>query len=180
MHAFVKLICSDNVLRVNVFTFLRDYKLCKIIPHYKIKTVSFFMIFTILHEYTHLLQNHYLIKHDDEKTELFIKENIIMKYFRKFYMKNHEYFNFEEEANIFALSTVLDYFANYFTYDDEFQNEMVNKYYCAYIVPFQNKEEFNEAFNKLYNYLENEYPEGITEFIKEVEEFKSDKTIPKV
>ena len=96
---------KENIIYININYFIKMYKESKKLPYKPIKTMVFNKIFSILHEFKHLLQKEYISNNDNKITENFIEEEYIKTYNYKFYLKNHNYFKTEREANLFAYPT---------------------------------------------------------------------------
>ena len=176
IHACVKINELPHTITLNVFTFLRDYKLTKLIPNLNTKMVSFFLIYTILHEFGHCMQDEYTLNHNNEITDIYFKEHIVMLVDRKFYYKNHQFFTIEQESDIFALNEVINFYNMYFFKDIEFENSMLNRYYSIYIKPYIDRDNFLVEFNEIYNMIEKEFPE----LIKDNKKIISDNKIKKL
>ena len=176
IHAFVKINELPHTITLNTFTFLRDYKLTKILPHLNIKMVSFFLIYTILHEFGHCMQDEYTLCHNNQITDTYFKEHIVMLVDRKFYFKNHQFFTIEQESDIFALNEVRNFYSIYFKEDNEFENNMLNKYYSVYIKPYIDRDNFLKEFDEIYSMVEKEFPE----LIKDNKKIISDNKIKKL
>lgn len=177
IHACVKVNELPHTITLNTFTFLRDYKLTKLLPHLIPKMVSFFLIYTILHEYGHCMQDEYILNHNNDITDVYFKEHIVMLIDRKFYYKNHQFFTIEQESDIFALNEIVNFYSMYFKKDDEFENNMLNKYYNVYLKPYIDRDKFLVEFNEIYNMVEEELPEIIKDNKKIIEDNKQKKLV---
>jgi len=160
---------KENIIYININYFTKMYKESKKLPYKPIKTMVFNKIFSILHEFKHLLQKEYISNNDNKITENFIEEEYIKTYNYKFYLKNHNYFKTEREANLFAYENILKYFEMYFDKDIIFEKEMKEKYYKKTNLSSSTTNFKIEFLKKIKKYLEN-YP---YEYIKLKEHLKT-------
>ncbi len=130
-------------------------------------------IFYIVHEYTHLLQKEYILKNNDSISEDYMKNVFAMNIAYKIYLKWHDYFRIEEEANIYAYSKLLDYYYLYFDKDANFDNNERGKYFPISLI----KEKEKNKCKKLINYIYLLNKKGYDEYRKYFEDLKNKQNI---
>lgn len=162
---------DDKVINLNRYIYDTYYKNSKKVPFESVKSMILFIIFMILHEYLRLIQNDYLLEHDDDKTETYEKETFI-NYIdgnhnrSKFYNKYHHYFRVEEEANIFAINSMFNYFNLYFESDEEFEKRFTNIYYNNMFDKNLDSDSFKEKIDDVFILYSTKYREDYNEYVE--------------
>lgn len=76
-----------------------------------------YQTFAILHEFRHAQQFSYVVNNDDDYSRILQKEIAITQYYCDFYLKYHEFFLLEKEANEFAFENLEKFCHGFLTPD---------------------------------------------------------------
>lgn len=110
-------------------------------------------IFVILHEYKHLLQNDYMLSHNDDLSSRYKKDLYIITFREKSYDKYHDNLFIEKEANEFAFDNVEKYLSKYLEFSyftkRDIEEFLMKRYHCP-----KNNKMFLLEYKYLKYYLE--------------------------
>lgn len=71
-----------------------------------------YITYILIHEYAHVLQQDYIVRNDNDITENYKLEYLIMKNNPNIYEKYHDYFDIEYEADLYAKQYIIYFLMN--------------------------------------------------------------------
>ena len=95
---------NENVINVNLEKVNELISIKQAVSNYE--ELLSVCLFTILHEFNHLLQKNYMLKNNDNKKAGYVNDLFVIN-LSKLYDKYHNYFQIENESNLFGINNIM-------------------------------------------------------------------------